>query len=213
MQNSHSTRLQRALTLLVGLLIVKVTIAVVLGFRNYFPPNFESDFLNGRQSYFFGSYQWAFYSHLASGPVSLILGLILISEQFRRRFPKWHRFLGRIQTACVLLVVTPSGLWMAYHTSTGPIAGIAFAVLAVLTGTCVAIGWRLAVKRRFAEHRRWMSRCFLLLCSAVVLRLVAGLATVMDVDNDWFDPLASWGCWMVPLAVFELVGLRNRRRR
>ena len=58
-------------------------------------PNFASDFLRGREGHFFGVYQWAFYTHILSGPVSLILGLILIGERSRARFPKWHRYLGR----------------------------------------------------------------------------------------------------------------------
>ena len=73
MQKYRSTKLQLVLALLAGLLILKVTVSVLLGYRDYFPPNFESDFLRGRQAYFFGAYQWAFYTHIASGPVSLIL--------------------------------------------------------------------------------------------------------------------------------------------
>ena len=82
---------------------------VISNYHNYFPPNFASDFLRGRERYFWGVYQWAFYTHIMSGPVSLILGLILIGERSRARFPKWHRYLGRLQVACVLLLVTPSG--------------------------------------------------------------------------------------------------------
>ena len=204
MASTLSTTLQRVLTLLTGLLILKVTVAVMLGYVNYLPPNFGSDFLRGRERYFFGAYQWAFYTHIASGPVSLFLGVILISDRFRMRYSKWHRFLGRAQAANVLLLVTPSGLWMAWYTSTGIIAGIGFAILAVLTATCVALGWRAAVKRRFQVHRRWMWRCFLLLCSAVVLRLVAGFGTVLGVQSMWFDPVASWMSWLVPLGTFEV---------
>ena len=154
-------------------MICRVIVGVFLSYRDYMPPNFESDFLHGRQHYFFGSYQWAFYTHITSGPCSLMLGMILVSKQFRLRFAKWHRYLGRMQVACVLLLVTPSGLWMASYAETGAIAGTGFVALAVVTGMCVAFGLRSAVKRRFAEHQRWMLRCYLLLCSAVVLTLCA----------------------------------------
>jgi Predicted membrane protein (DUF2306) len=206
-----STNLRRLLTLLVGLLIFKVTAAVVLGYRNYFPPNFSSDFLRGREHYFSGSYQWAFYTHIASGPVSLILGTILISDQFRLRFPKWHRALGRAQIACILLLVAPSGLWMAGYAAAGTIAAIGFALLAVSTATCAALGWRAAMQRRFLDHRRWMWRSFLLLTSAVVLRLLGGLATASGLQAAWLDPVMSWTSWIVPLAAFELNRLVNRR--
>ena len=213
MSSTRTITLPRVLTLVTGLLVIKVTIAVVLKYSDYLPPNFNSDFLRGREEYFTGSYQWAFYPHIASGPVSLILGLILISDRFRMRFPKWHRYLGRIQAVCVLFIVAPSGLWMARYAAAGPIAVVGFGGLAVATGLSVALGWRAAVKRRFLVHRRWMWRCFLMLCSAVVIRVIGGLATVTDADAEWIDPVAAWACWVVPLMVFECIPLANRAPR
>jgi small-conductance mechanosensitive channel len=175
-----------------------------MGYRDYFPPDFAADFLRGREAYFFGAYQWAFYAHVVSGPVTLLLGLILVSEHFRARFPAAHRFLGKTQAAIVLCLLVPSGLWMARHAETGALAGMGFALLAIVTGTSVLLGWRSAVKRNFAEHRRWMWRCYLLLCSAVVLRLIGGLATVTDAGGNWIYPLAAWASWLVPLAAFEV---------
>jgi hypothetical protein len=87
---------------------------------------------------------------------------------------------------------------------------LGFALLAVVTAASVALGWRAAVKRRFADHRRWMSRCYLLLCSTVVLRLMAGLATVTGVQATWIDPTVAWASWLVPLAAYELRGWPGR---
>ncbi len=206
MQNSLSTRLQRVLTLLAALLILKVTASVVLGYGDYFPANFESDFLRGRQFYFSGIYRTAFYLHIASGPVTLLLGLLLISEPLRTRFPKWHRSLGKTQALLVLSLLVPSGLVLAYYAKTGAVAAVGFSLLAILTGLCVLMGWRSAMKRQFVAHRRWMFRCFLLLCSAVALRLIGGLASVTGVGLTWSYPLAAWASWLVPLAAFELGG-------
>lgn len=200
------------LPLLAGVLVLKVTAGVVSNYHNYFPPNFASDFLRGRESYFFGSYQWAFYVHILSGPMSLSLGMILVGERFRTRWPKWHRCLGWLQVASVLFLVTPSGLAMAWHAQAGPIATVGLGTLAIATATCATLGARCAMKRRFADHRRWMWRCYLLLCSAVVLRLIGGLATVTGMTASWIDPLANWMSWIMPLAAFELAE-RTRRRR
>jgi uncharacterized membrane protein YozB (DUF420 family) len=213
MQNPRIANLQRILLLLAFALILKVTFSVVLGYRDYLPPNFNNDFLSGRQSYFAGPYQWAFYAHIVSGPVSLFLGLILISEPFRQRFPKWHRSMGKVQAGVVLLLLAPSGLWMAFYAQTGTVAGIGFSLLAIATGMCVLAGWRSAVKRRFAEHRRWMLRCFLLLCSAVIVRIIGGLATVAAVGDPWIYPLTAWASWLVPLTAFELTDAIRRRFR
>ena len=52
MQSSRFANLQRMLRLLVVVLILKVTFSVVLGYRDYWPANFDNDFLSGRQAYF-----------------------------------------------------------------------------------------------------------------------------------------------------------------
>lgn len=204
--------LPRVVRLLVFLLIAKVTIGVVLAFGDYLPPQFESGFLNGRDLYFWDGYHLPFYAHIISGPCSLLLGMLLLSSRFRKRFSGWHRKLGRVQVACVLLLVSPSGLWMAFYAETGPIAGFGFGTLAVATGLCVLLGWRAAVNRRFAQHRVWMLRCYILLCSAVVLRLTAGLATVTHVEGIWTYQMAAWTSWLVPLAILEMWRKRGRRK-
>ena len=200
---------ERILTLLAGALILKVTISVLSNYHSYLPPDFGSDFLRGREGDFWGVYQWAFYTHIVSGPVALILGLVLITERSRARLPELHRRLGRLQVACVLLLVAPSGLWMARYAAAGPIAAVGLAALAIATATCVSLGAWSAATGRYAEHRRWMWRCYVLLCSAVVLRLIGGLATITGVAAPWVDPLATWLSWLMPLSVYEL---RERTR-
>jgi hypothetical protein len=211
MQSLRSIMLGRVVAFMAALLIVKITLSVVLGYRDYFPPNFRVDFLAGRQSYFFGIYRWAFYAHIVTGPAALLAGLALVSERFRLRWPAFHRALGKLQIGLVTLVVAPSGAWMAWYAQSGSAAGLGFFMLAVATAGCAAMGWRSAAKRRFAEHRRWMWRCFLLLSSAVVVRLIGGTATVISVDADWVYPLTAWVSWLGPLAAFEIAEAVARR--
>src|SRR5688572_7147375 len=125
-----------ARSLLMGaaaLLILKVTLSVVFGYCEYFPPDFDAQFLLGRESYFWGAYSWAFYTHLIAGPASLLFGTILISERFRGWAPSWHRRLGRLHVACVLLLVAPTGLWMARYAATGAVAAAGLGSLAIAT--------------------------------------------------------------------------------
>ena len=200
-----ASTVRKMLRICACLLIIRVTAVVLFSYRSYLPPDFSADFLIGRESYFFDGYHWAFFVHIASGPLSLGLGMLLLSQRFRLRWPKWHRFFGRIQVACVLLFVVPSGLGMAAFTDSGVMAGTGFAALAIATGFTVVRGWTTAVQRRFVAHRLWMWRCYVLLCSAVVLRVFGGLATVMGYESPWFYPLAAWGCWVVPLTLLEIV--------
>jgi uncharacterized membrane protein len=210
MASTSTTRLRQILVLTVGLLIVKVTFEVMLGYANYFPPNFSSDFLRGRSDYFFGPYQWAFYAHIISGPPALFLGLLLLSDQFRQRFSTWHRRLGRFHTLNVLCVLLPSGLCMAPYSVPGRSSAISFVVLSVFTGLFIALGWRAAVRRQFAVHRRWMWRSFVLLCSAVVLRLLGGAGVTMSIHAPEFYAATAWASWLLPWGILELWSIRSR---
>ncbi|MFK7819388.1 MAG: DUF2306 domain-containing protein [Planctomycetaceae bacterium] len=196
--------------LMVAALIIKVTGSVVSNYVDYLPPDFGSNFLLGRRDYFFGSYSIAFYGHIVTGPVSLLLAVVLMSQRFRLRFRRWHARLGRIQIVIVLLV-SVSGLWMSRHTETGAIAGLGFASLAVATGIFALLGLLSAKRKQFDSHQRWMWRCFLCLCSAVVLRLTAGLAATTGTGGDWLYPASAWASWLVPLFVFELNRLYRER--
>lgn len=199
---------RRLLKPIATLLVCVVLVGIVRGYGRYLPPDFEAEFLLGRRAYFFTGYHWAFYAHLVAGPASLALALLLVNDRFRRRFPGWHRRLGRALAILVLGALVPSGLWMSRHAISGAVAGAGFAALAVATGTTVGLGWRAAVRRRFTEHRLWMERCFLLLSSAVVLRLIAGVATLAATDADWLYPASAWASWLGPIAVHEAVRRR-----
>jgi hypothetical protein len=48
-----------------------------------------------------------------------------------------------------------------------------------------------------------MTRLFILLCSAVVLRLTAGVAYLASLDADWLYPASAWASWLGPLAAHE----------
>lgn len=190
--------------ILTAVVIAKVTFSVILNNRQYFPPDFRSDFLLGRQAYFYGVYQYAFFTHVVAGPISLMLGLVLVSKWFRAQWPVAHRWIGRTQVTLVVFVVAPGGFLMALRAVGGHVAVWGFAVLAILTAATALMGYVSARQRKFVQHERWMFRCFLLLVSAVVLRLMAGLATVAGIDGDWLYPTSAWTSWLLPLAVYEL---------
>jgi predicted membrane protein DUF2306 len=211
MQKAGPSVLARALSVVTLVLIVRVALGVLFEYHNYFPPNFQSDFLRGREPYFWGGYQWAFFVHLISGPASLILGTLLVSERLRKWAPAWHRRLGRIQGVCILLLLAPSGLYMARYAATGAVAAAGLGSLAVATAMCVALGWRAAVQRRFADHRRWMLRTFVLLCSAVVIRMIGGLASILEFEAVWLYPASTWISWLAPLVVLESVFFLQER--
>lgn len=197
-----------------GLLVVRLIAVVVRQYDVYFPPDFDrAEFLFGREAQFAGPYRWAFAVHVVSGPIALGLGLILAFTGVTGRRLGWHRGLGWMQAGCVLGLVAPSGLGMAWYAAAGPVAAVGLAALAVSTAACVALGTRAASRGQTPDHRRWMGRTLALLSSAVVLRVLGGLGSVLGVSAPWYDPLMVWVSWLAPLAGSETYRLNTRRAR
>lgn len=188
------------------LLILRVLAAILANYPDYFPPNFGSLFLQDRETIFVGAYRAAFYVHIHSAPLVLLNGLVLLNEHVRSRHGRWHRWLGRVQVVVLLLFVLPSGAVMSQHAFGGRQAGLSFLLLSAVTACCAIVGVVHARRRRFDRHRSWMLRSYLLICSAVALRLISGAAEVLGVsspENAYI--LAAWSCWLLPLIAYEIV--------
>lgn len=192
-------------------LVLRVLAAILSNYPDYFPPDFDSLFLQGREATFAGAYRVAFYAHIVSGPFVLVGGLVLLSESVRRRSGRFHRYLGRVQVVALLAVMLPSGVVMARHAFGGWPAGVSFVLLSAATAACSVAGVVTARRRRFDRHRRWMLRSFVLICSAVALRLLSGAASLAEVQSpEVAYVVAAWCSWLVPLVVYEVTGRRIR---
>jgi uncharacterized membrane protein len=199
------------LRLLAVVLILRVLVTILANYPDYFPPDFEALFLQGRERTFSGIYPWAFYVHIFTGPFVLLGGLVLLSETVRHRYRRLHRVLGRVQVAVLLALVLPSSVVMSRHAFGGWPAGLSFLVLSLATAGCAVAGVVHARRGQYSQHRRWMLRCYILICSAVALRLISGAAGLIGVPSpEDAYVAAAWMSWLVPLAVCE-IGLRLPR--
>ncbi|HIM27983.1 MAG TPA: DUF2306 domain-containing protein [Planctomycetes bacterium] len=197
-------RLRAVLTFVAAALFVKVFLSILYEYRFYFPADFDSAFLSGRQGSFYGHYCVAFYAHIVSGPLALVGGSLLMLSRGRRRYRELHRWAGRILAVIVLAILLPSGLVMARRAFAGPIAGVGFAALSITTAACMAFAVHYARRRQFQMHQKWACRFFILLCSPLLLRLISGSVTVMRLESDWFYRLNAWFSWLIPLAIYEV---------
>jgi hypothetical protein len=111
-----------------------------------------------------------------------------------------------VQVVALLLFVLPSGVVMSRHAFGGWPAGLSFLALSAATASCAIVGVIYARRGRFDRHRRWMLRCYVLICSAVALRLISGTAGLVGVPSpEEAYIVAAWSCWLLPLAAFEIV--------
>ena len=182
---------------------------IVLTSFAYFPPQFDFGFLIGRQSYFYSWYAVAFYTHVISSPIVLFLGVAQSIDWLRNRSRRVHRTFGYVYTIAVLLFAAPSGLAMSIKASGGVSAATAFALLAISTSVATWQGFRWARRGDFVKHQQWMTRSYLLICSAVLLRFFAAVAARFELDFLTYGEMA-WLSWLPSLLIYEAI-LRWKR--
>ena len=100
----------------------------------------------------------------------------------------------------------PSSVVMSRHAFGGWPAGLSFLLLSAVTAICALAGVVYARRHRYDRHRRWMLRCYVLICSAVALRQISGAASLVGVPSpEGAYIVAAWSSWLLPLAAYEIV--------
>lgn len=146
--------------------------------------------------------------HVAGAATALLVGPLQFLPWVRRRFPAVHRTLGRVYVVGCLAGGV-GGLVMAFGSTAGPIATVGFASLAVCWITANVQGWRLAVARRFDDHRAWMLRSFAMTFAAVTLRIYIVALPMMGVASIDAYRAAAFVSWIPNLILVEFY-LRGR---
>ena len=198
-------------------IIVHVGALIVAGYGNYLPPRFDAGFLADKRDAFFRTgYFIGFYAHIAAAPVALVCGLIQSSTWLRRRRPNVHRRIGRVYVHAVLWAMAPGGLVMSLHAYGGVSSIACFATLSMLTWGFTLAGWRSARRRRWREHGRWMIRSYVLVGSAILLRMIHFAIRSWSTEIAWVDGLpihwsheniyrvSAWLSWLPAWLITEL---------
>jgi hypothetical protein len=170
--------------------------------------NRYTDFLMTKQLvYHIRHWRISFYVHVFVSTIVLVAGLLQCSMYLLRRYPRLHRYSGKIYVVTVLFFSGPAGLVMSFYANGGLPARISFVLLSLLwLGTTYA-GWRYALQRRWKDHGQMMLRSYALALSALTLRLYAYLIATLHIP---LHPVAayvsiSWLSWTLNLLVVEIL--------
>ena len=141
--------------------------------------------------------------HAGLAATALLIGPFQFFQGLRTRRRSLHRRLGTAYVICVIGGGL-AGLVLAFGTTAGPFAGAGFGLLAVIWLGETANAWRLATRRSFAAHERWMIRSFALTLAAVTLRIYLPIATIAHLDMAVAYPVIAWLCWVPNLVAAEV---------
>jgi uncharacterized membrane protein len=146
---------------------------------------------------------WRLWGHILGGPLALALAPLQLSVWLRQRWPRVHRWSGRLYAAAVLIAGL-AGMTLAPTSDASNFARIGFFVLGVLWLVTTFMGIALAMRGDLSRHRWWMERSIALTFAAVTLRLIMGplMASGWSVAQTY--DITAWGSWVLNLAILEI---------
>jgi uncharacterized membrane protein len=143
------------------------------------------------------------YAHVFSAAFALLLGPLQFSTALRRKYPKLHRWLGRLYLSLGVLIGGMSGLYIAQFAYGGWVARTGFAALSLCWLITGWFAYRAIRRGAVAEHKKWMVRNFALAFAAVMLRIYVPLFVIAGVPFATAYPIIAWLCWVPTVLVAE----------
>jgi len=155
-------------------------------------------------------------AHVIFGSVAILTCAVQVWPWFRRRYPDVHRAIGRVYVFAGVLPAGVTGLIIGAVSPFGPTIRASNVLLAIIWLFVTISGLRAGRQRRFAEHRRWMIRSFVLTMSIVTNRVWAAiwfLALAPQLPTTFagnealmiqtIAGLSGWLGWTIPLVAAE----------
>jgi hypothetical protein len=161
----------------VGIVLVAVTALNVTVRIATDVPNIQSGVVppSTELAHGYARYPLLAYAHILPGLLFMVGGGLQFVGRLRRRYPRFHRWLGRVLVAAGL---TTGALAVAYGVLV-PYGGTLEAAATVVFGAAfiVAIvrGLLHARRRDFAKHREWMIRAYAIGLGVSTIRIWIGL--------------------------------------
>lgn len=167
----------------------------------------------------FGNLQ--FIAHALMGGIVTFSGTWQLVPALRRRWPRVHRWNGRLFLVVSLLGAL-SGLYLTWvrGSQLGTGSNVSITLNGLLILAFATLAWSSARRRDFVRHRRHALRAFLLVNGVWFLRIgimLAGLVLApFGVEINYQGMVfvgVSFASWVLPLAVLELYLRVERSQR
>ena len=127
----------------------------------------------------------ALWVHVPSALFALPACLLLLVGRVRRRFPRFHRWLGRVTGGLLIFVVVPSGMYLAFFAQGGLVTTLGFWLTGMIALLALVKSIVSARRGDFRAHRRFSSHVVAQLSVAVFSRFLLVGAESIGVYREW----------------------------
>lgn len=150
--------------------------------------------------------------HIVPGCIFLVLGPLQFISVIRARWPKFHRWSGRVFVLSGLVTaVTAITINMVFPPVGGLFKSIAVTIFSIAQIVTLLVALRAILHRDIATHRAWMIRAFAIGLSVSTMRIFFIPAYFLyGIPNDFTIALGMWVGFLVNIVAAELVLWRER---
>lgn len=161
------------------------------------------------------------FAHVIPAIILSASGIIQLIPLIRRRYPRVHRWNGRLFLTLGLLGAL-TGLYLTWIRGSrlSDLGAIGITLNGLLIPLAIGLAWYYARQRRFDRHQRWAIHSFLLINGVWTFRLYlmgwymlnqGPLGNTKSLDGPT-DITLSFACYLLPMLVAEFVFWARRQQ-
>ena len=206
--------LRKAVFYLAWGIVLILSACFVLLALSYFNFDLENKFL-GSKVRFLGNKLWlvSFYVHIAFGAIAVITGALLFFKRIVHYSSKVHKWIGKVYILSILFITGPTGFYLAFFAEGGPFATVGFMLMSFAWMVPTYMAYHKIRKGDIRGHYKWIIRSYCMTLSGITLRLITPVGThIMELDYQTNFVMTSYACWMINIALGELILLANRNQ-
>ena len=159
----------------------------------------------------YGDYYWFRASwliiHVVTGLIATLTGWTQFIPQFRIKYMKVHRLVGKVYIICIL-IASFTAFFLAYYSPGMNLSGrISFFVVPFIWSITVIFAYLAVIKKRIIQHQEWMIRSYVVTFFFTIFVIITKYFPYETLNVTYLDIMAlvTWFSWSVPLFIAELV--------
>lgn len=142
---------------------------------------------------------------MGAGVICLFVPIILFIGDVFNLSKKWHKRLGKLYVFDVMLIIVPTGLYMAFFAKGGTSTQIGFIVQGLALGFSTLLAVYFIKQGQIQKHRQWMMRSFSFALAVVTFRILHMLFYYLEIPYELNYQLSQWVGVLLNALVVEIV--------
>jgi Predicted membrane protein (DUF2306) len=156
----------------------------------------------------------AFYIHLPTGVLCLLTPVFLLSKSYFKKLHQLHQSVGKVYVFVTLLLVCPTGMYLAVYAKGGIITQVGFMIQGILLGVFTYNGYRAALNGNKSEHVRNMVRSYAVATVVLTFRILHIMFFLLKVPYADNYAISQWLGLSANLLLAELfIALKDSHKK